>query len=112
MDPVDRDAPTPRQTGVWAIAYARAMAHLARLKDAKIAKAAPRPKLFDPTGLIHCERLIRKLEELIVHFKAWESDRPRQIRDGDEKQAELKKVLAEADVILGAMPKKADGSSF
>lgn len=112
MDPVDRDAPTPRQTGVWAIAFGRASSYIPRLIDAQIAKRAPRAELYDPTGVMACERLIRKFRELIGHFKAWETDRPRQIRDNDAKQAELKAAALEADALLDAMPKKADGSRF
>jgi len=106
MMPPDREAKTPRASGVWAIQTDVATAYITRLERAMAAKRAPHPIWYDPSGFVKCERLVKVLRGLREHFIAWQTDRILQAREQDALCAELREHIATAETILRAMPPK------
>jgi hypothetical protein len=108
---VDRDAPTPRQTGTWGLALAKTQAWIKRLERAIPAKASNSPFWYDPTGHYQATRMKEHLESLAPHFIAWRTDKALEARENDELQARLKEIGAAVETLLGAMPPK-NGKPF
>ena len=98
--PVDRAAKTPRETGKWAIAQARAEAYASRLSRAETEKRTRTSKLADAAGAQEAATMRRQLEDIVDTIDAWQTDPARRERERAATFDDLAQLQRRAEDLL------------
>lgn len=109
---VDRDAPTPKQSGNWEFFSALATSMAIRLEAAAIAKASTNMRLRDLPAVPWCRAAAIELRAMVPDFQGWQNDPEKASRERATLGVRLIALVRDGEELLTRMPRKPDGSTW